>query len=630
MPDRSAVQAMRVWNPGVVSTASTKAARLARMSPNFSPAAPPGAGKEIYGAPLNADSNGTREWKRCDALDPRTNGTAGKRSHDAITAVTNDTSGKENFPSRKGDTRGAPPVCNGDYARNASVIGAPGTKSDAPNANASSTAVTNSHPPTPHTNSTARNGSGTQNDNTTATAENNISPQFLDTNTRGTGSGSPIGGARGRSRIRSTVPPLRLLSAVAALPPIIDVHARLQGSLVSTISPRLALTPYDGGGAGMGRTSAGRVGDGMETGVGIGGKVVGGVRGVVGVSASGVAVGGVGGGVGRAGGKAVEEARLSPRGVELSVVERLASHYSPAAQGLFVDPSHGGVGWRQKDKNSYAKIGDGDCCFLLSHGATVLSPRRGKSLAKPGVRGEVLNGRRAVSAVSAYGSEKVDWKVVSAVSADASERKQGARRAITAPSAPRGDSRGCRRITLPDKNDPPPPAKAGRFMDDDNAVSVNQIRAGGNTPDCILAPSGSARAQGNPGSGEARKNISRREDGHNGGTITPLNETGHSSQGEGFRSRCAGGTRPAVSWAEHGVGMPVDFPLAMSPKLRIPLDGEQTATQRCPPIMPPFCGSGGPSKCLSSGKRWCYSSPNELGMVRSFCLFESSGGWSKN
>lgn len=360
---------------------------------------------------------------------------------------------------------------------------------------------------------------------------------------RSAGSGSPMmgGGARGRSRIRSTVPPLRIVPAVAAPPPLIDVHARLQGSLISISQSRLLeVTPSGGGEAGS---------------FGGGGKAA------------------TGGG-----------ARPSSRQVEPSAVERLGGHYSPAAQGLFVDPNRGCVAWRQREAIHYADGGGGggnnvrgDRCLSSPRGAH-LSPWRGEDRSRPGVRTEV--DRRVVS---------------SAVSADVSGREEeGARLARLARLARRATSapgtKRCSRRMFSDDNDRDRPgtttttttATVERFAGVDDASSTNRVRGRG---------TGISDTNSVPGEGayspQTLSDSSQR--------APPGTEIRQSSQGEeqvqqeeetkegGNNNEWIEGKRSAAPWTTERRGVSDNISLEPSlSKMRIPLDGTEQASPRHP------------------------------------------------
>lgn len=361
--------------------------------------------------------------------------------------------------------------------------------------------------------------------------------------TRSAGSGSPLvgggGGARGRSRIRSTVPPLRIMPAVAAPPPLIDVHARLQGSLISTSQPRL-----------------------LE------------------VTPSGVGEVGSFGGGGKGG------ARPSSRQVEPSAVERLGGHYSPAAQGLFVDPNRGSVAWRQRGAIHYADDGGsgggndnvgGDRCLLSSRGAHC-SPWRGEDRSRPGVRTEV--DRRVVSS--------------SAVTAGVSGREEeGARLSRLARLAPRATSapgtKRCSRIIFSDDGDDrnrpgttTTTVTVERFAGVDDTSSANRVRGrgtgisgtnpvpeeGGYSPQTI-----SGSTQGGAPDTEIRRYLQGEEQ----------EKQAEENEEGGNNNDWIEGKRSAAPWIteQRGVAETISLESSLS-KMRVPLDDTEQATPRHP------------------------------------------------
>ena len=264
--------------------------------------------------------------------------------------------------------------------------------------------------------------------------------------------GSPLrgGGARGRSRIRSTVPPLRITQAVVAPPPFIDVHARLRGSLIS-IPQSCLLTPTPNGG-----DEAGNFGGGKPA---------------------------AGGG-----------ARPSPREAEPSSVERLGGYYSPAAQGLFVDSNRGSIAWRQMETIHDADGGGGDNSGvggrLLSSRGALSTPWRGEG-SRPGMRTEA--DRRVVS---------------SAASVDVSGREEeGPRLARRAASAP-GIKRFAPRMFGDDDGDQPG-MTVERFAGDDDVSRASRFRG---RVACFSHIS-SASPQGASPDTETRRSSQREEEG---------------------------------------------------------------------------------------------------------------------
>lgn len=354
--------------------------------------------------------------------------------------------------------------------------------------------------------------------------------------------GSPLRGgeARGRSRIRSTVPPLRILQAVVAPPPFIDVHARLRGSLISTSQP-CVLVPTPNGGE-----EAGNVGGGKPA---------------------------AGGG-----------ARPSPREVEPSSVERLGSYYSPAAQGLFVDSNRGSIAWRQMDTIHNADSGGSDnggvgCRLLSSRGAFSTLWRGERS--RPGVRTEA--DRRVVSSVA---------------SADVSGREEEgprlARRAASAPATKRFPPR-----MLADDDGDRPGTTVERFAGDDDAPCASRVRGRGTgISDTCRVRGGvacsshmiSASAQGALPDTATRRSSPREEGGEE------KREEGHNygMEGRGL----------AASWTTEWGSLSEKLPLETSSlKWRIPPDGAEHATPRPPSSLLRGCGDRH-SPTLAVGERW--------------------------